>query len=612
MASDLTNYSADTLYAVLEACPTAMIVADQRGRIVLSNTAASQLFGYSADQFRARLVEDLIPAAYREHHVGLRKGFESAPVRRRMSGPREVPALHSNGESFPTEIFLNPVRMPVGDCVLATIADLRERRKAQQETERRSRQIADAMPILVAVHDSEGNCEFATGRWREYCGAALDQLKGFGWLNWVHAEDRNAAHSGWQAAADSGEGALLEIRLRRHDGCYRWFALRASHIAASEDQLETYIITCVDIEAERALRESIRSVAAIVEGSQDAILSLSLDGVIQSWNPAAERLFGYSSSEAIGQPARMLVPSTHLTQHLALIERATQGLLIAPYDTVRLHRDGTAIEISASVSCVRDASGEIVAVSKVLRDITHRKRGERRMIELTNELKRSNADLEQFAYAASHDLKEPLRTISLHLQMIDVNSEESRFGSVSSHVASSLAAVRRLTTLVDGLLAYSRVNTDEVRITRTDLEDVLGAVLEDLNGLIRDSQAKITHDRLPGIVADPTQMEQLFQNLIANAIKFSGPAAPRISITSKEFDGFVEINVKDNGIGIDPRNHERIFGVFKRLHSAEKYPGAGIGLALCKRIVERHGGSIWVNSALGQGSTFSFTLRSRF
>ena len=229
--------------------------------------------------------------------------------------------------------------------------------------------------------------------------------------------------------------------------------------------------------------------------------------------------------------------------------------------------------------------------------------------ESVAELGRSNADLQQFAYVASHDLQEPLRMVSSYTQLIARRYKGKLDADADEFIAFAVDGANRMQRLILDLLAYSRVNTAGRQFEPTAMETVLKAALNNLTNAVKESQAIITHDPLPAVMGDDKQLAQLFQNLLSNAVKFGGAQPPRIHISAKQADGEWLFSVRDHGIGLDPQYADRIFVIFQRLHTREEYPGTGIGLAICKKIVERHGGRIWVESELGKGATFYFTLR---
>lgn len=266
-------------------------------------------------------------------------------------------------------------------------------------------------------------------------------------------------------------------------------------------------------------------------------------------------------------------------------------------------------EYAALQTRVAERAAELMRLNDELRrEIEARTRFERTLERRTRDLARSNQDLEQFAALVSHDLQEPLRTISAYAERLDRKCR----GQVDADTDAALDDVRQaaawMTALIQGLLEYSRLGRGELKVEPVPFEDVLARATANLRGAIERSGARVTHDPLPEVPGDARQLVQLVQNLLANAIKFRGVQPPRIHVGGASDAEEHHLWVRDEGIGMDPRQHERVFVVFQRLHTREEYPGIGIGLALCKRIVERHGGRLWVESRLGAGSTFHFTL----
>jgi light-regulated signal transduction histidine kinase (bacteriophytochrome) len=241
-------------------------------------------------------------------------------------------------------------------------------------------------------------------------------------------------------------------------------------------------------------------------------------------------------------------------------------------------------------------------------EIGERKRAESILSQQSAELARSNSELEQFAYIASHDLQEPLRMVGSYVQLLERNYKNLFDAKGEEYIAFAVDGAKRMQMLINDLLAYSRVGTQGNEFGLTDCTGILGLAIKNLQKAIQENGATITCDPLPTVLADKTQLLQLFQNLLANAIKFRAERPPEIHITAKRIDGFWQFAVKDNGIGIEPRHFDRIFLIFQRLHSRRQYPGTGMGLAICKKIVDRHGGTIRPVSEPGTGTTFFFTL----
>jgi signal transduction histidine kinase len=257
---------------------------------------------------------------------------------------------------------------------------------------------------------------------------------------------------------------------------------------------------------------------------------------------------------------------------------------------------------------ITDRDGDPIAACHIARDISERKRFEDILLRQSDELKRSNAELEQFAYVASHDLQEPLRMVASYMQLLAERYQGQLDVKADKYIGYAVDGARRMQALINDLLALSRVNSRGAEFTLTDCEGVIGRVLHDLDASIRASDALVECDALPTVTADERQLAQLFQNLLGNALKFRAEETPRVRLRAEQQQGVWLFSVQDNGIGIDPEHADKIFVLFQRLHSRQKYEGTGIGLAICKKIVERHGGRIWVESEPGKGSTFKFTL----
>lgn len=349
--------------------------------------------------------------------------------------------------------------------------------------------------------------------------------------------------------------------------------------------------------------------AAIVESSDDAIVSKDLDGIIRSWNRGAERIFGYKAEEIIGRHISTLAAPDRIDEYPKILERIARGQRIDHYRTQRKTKDGRILSVSLTISPVRDASGRIIGASKIARDITEQVEHQRALERANALLARSNADLEHFAYSASHDLQEPLRTVSIYSEMLQRKFGGKLGESGDEYVRFILEGAARMEQLLKDLRTYvhSSKASDE-GAQDLDSAEVLRRTLVNLKPAIDRNQASITHGPLPWVRIHEFQLEQLFQNLIGNAILYRSERTPEIHIGAELSGCMWQFSVRDNGIGIDPQYREQVFGIFKRLHSPAEYPGTGMGLAICQRIIERVGGRIWVESEPGRGSTFLFTV----
>jgi PAS domain S-box-containing protein len=327
-------------------------------------------------------------------------------------------------------------------------------------------------------------------------------------------------------------------------------------------------------------------------------------------NPPALKLLGAKDLEEMtGKPVLdMIDPEFHeiVNERLRILyeeRRPARGLMELRF--LRLDGSGVWVETAGEPIVYNGRNGALVFV----RDVSERRRADQERRRFTEELERSNRELQQFAYVASHDLQEPLRMISSYLQLIERRYRDRLDQDANDFIDFAVDGANRLQALIIGLLEYSRVRTHGRPFQAVDLGKVVDMVLRDLTLQLVESGAGVEYDGLPVIMADESQMARLFQNLIANAIKFRSPGRkPLIRISFEKREGEFVFCVNDNGIGIEPQYYERIFVIFQRLHSREEYPGTGMGLSICKRIVERHGGRIWVDSQPGEGSSFCFTI----
>jgi PAS domain S-box-containing protein len=363
-----------------------------------------------------------------------------------------------------------------------------------------------------------------------------------------------------------------------------------------------------DITERKQAEEAAQFLASIVDSTDDAIIGKSLDGIILSWNPGAEKLYGYPAPEAVGKPISIIALPEKPDEMQEILGKVSRGEKIEYYETKRLTREGKRIDVSLTVFPVRDREGRIVAASMIGRDITERKQAEEKLRAVVDDLERSNKELEQFAYVASHDLQEPLRMVSSYMQLIAKRYQGKLDSNADEFIAYAVDGAVRMQRMINDLLAFSRLGTRGKPFQPTDTETVLNDVLENLKLAIEENHALVTHDPLPTVMAEESQLAQVFQNLIGNALKFHGEEPPRVHVSARKTSAVWEFSVRDNGIGIDPQFFERIFLIFQRLSTRAEHPGSGIGLAICKKIVERHGGRIWIESKPGQGATFFFTL----
>jgi len=377
----------------------------------------------------------------------------------------------------------------------------------------------------------------------------------------------------------------------------------------------------VDVTAHKQTQKALQSASlysrSLLEASLDPLVTISAEGKITDVNEATTKVTGIARDQLVG---------TDFSSYFTEPEKAREGYqqvfaqgFVTDYPLTIRHQDGRLTDVLYNASVYKDNHGNVLGVFAAARDITERNRAEAELarhrehleelvLQRTEDLARSNRDLEQFAYVASHDLQEPLRAVSGFVGLLRQRYQGKLDEKADSYIGSAVDGVTRMQTLIGDLLSYSRVGTKGKAMEPTDTRRSVQDALTNLHASIGESGAVIQVDPLPTVQADAIQLTQLFQNLIANAIKFRSDRPPEIHVGARREQDAWRFWVRDNGIGIEPQYAERIFMIFQRLHTRKTYPGTGIGLAICKRIVERHGGRIWVESQPGQGSTFYFTL----
>jgi len=475
----------EQLTEILDSVPTAVMVVDRDGRMVLVNIQAEQLFGYHRSELLGEQVDMLLPERFRPGHPDLREGYLQRPSARPMGAGRDLYGRRKNGVEIPLEIGLNPLPTEQGTFVVSVIVDISERKR-------------------------------------------------------------------------------LEARFR-----------------------------------------------ATVESAPVAMVMIDQEGRIQLVNAELERLFDYPSAALLGQPIEVLIPERYRGAHPGL----RHGFFATPEarrmgagrDLAGRRRDGSEFPVEIGLNPVATEGGTWVLAAIV--DLTERQRAANAALQRTNEaLERSNIELQRFAYVASHDLQTPLRNVASFVELLSTTYADRLGPQGQDWIRRVVLSVKQLQVLIRDLLAYARVDSQAhpfQPIAGAELFDAARALLENA---LQEAGAELTRGELPRVTGDRSQLVQLLINLIGNSIKYRGSAAPQIRVSAQRQGDDWCFAVADNGIGIEARHQTRIFEIFERLHGQGEYPGSGIGLAVCRRVVHRHGGRIWVESTPGQGSTFYFTI----
>jgi PAS domain S-box-containing protein len=605
---------------LLEAAPDAMVVVNQAGEIVLLNVQAEKQFGYRRDELVGQKVKNIIPEGFAERLVADDLRSAEDALDQKIGTGIELIARRKDGSEFPIEIMLSPLDSAEGILVTAAIRDISVRKEAEKvlaRMEGRYRGLLEAAPDAMVVVNPGGVIVLLNVQAEKQFGYSRDELVGQRVKNIIpEGFAERIIADGTRSAADALAqqiGMGLELTARRKNGTEFPIEIMLSPLESAEGVLVTAAIRDISVRkaAEEHLARMESQYRGLLEAAPDAMVVVNQGGDIVLLNVQAEKQFGYRRDELLGQRVKNIIPEGFAERLVADALRSTEDALAQQIGTgielTAQRKDGTEFPIELMLSPLESADG--ILVTAAIRDITARREAEAHLLEKMEELNRSNVELGQFAYIASHDLQEPLRMVASYTQLLSRRYKGKLDADADEFISFAVDGASRMQRLIQDLLAYSRVGTKGQDMLDTSSEEALGQALINLRGSIEASGAMVTHDPLPSVLADEMQLTQLFQNLVGNAIKYQNAGVPKVHISAAKNGGPKwTFSVKDNGLGIDPQYFERIFGMFQRLHKREEFAGTGIGLAICKKIVERHGGNISVESEPGHGSTFSFAL----
>jgi len=504
-------------------------------------------------------------------------------------------------------------------------ADGSQRPQAKEPIDPSRKEVTDLKAALdahaiVAITDPQGRITFVNDK---FC--AISKYSRAELLGQDHRLINSGHHSRefmrdlWTTIA-RGKVWRGEIKNKAKDGSYYWVDSTIVPFLDEQGKPRQYVAIRTPITERKRAEEAQLRLAAIVNSSDDAIISKTLEGIIASWNPGAEKVFGYSAAEAVGKSILMLFPPDRAHEEQEILTRVGRGENVKHFDTVRVCKDGKRVHVSVTLSPLTDSEGKIIGVSKIARDITERKDSEetirrlnteleQRVLERTGQLRAANQELEAFSYSVSHDLRAPLRGVNGFVQLLkeDYSGRLDAEGNRLLDVVASEA--KRMGRLIDDLLAFSRLGRQKMASKPLDMTSLARAEFENQTRAAPGAAPRFELHALPPAHGDPAMLGQVFANLLGNAIKFSRhQPAPVIEVGGRRGEGEEVYYVKDNGAGFDERHSDKLFGVFQRLHSEAEFEGTGVGLALVQRVIHRHGGRVWAEGKPSQGATFYFTL----
>jgi PAS domain S-box-containing protein len=557
---------------LLEAAPDAMVVVNQDGGIVLLNLQAEKEFGYHRDELLGQKVTNIIPEGFAERLVADDLRFAEGEGAQEIGGGIELTGRRKDGSEFPIELMLSPLESAEGTLVTAAIRDISVRKAAEKnlaQMEGRYRGLLEAAPDAMVVVHQDGGIVLLNLQAEKEFGYRRDELLGQKVTNIIpagFAERLIADHlrSAEDALAQQIGGGI-ELTGRRKDGSEFPIEIILSPLESAEGTLVTAAIRDISVRkaAEKVLAQMEGRYRGLLEAAPDAMAVVNQEGRIVLLNLQAEKEFGYHRDELLGQKVTNIIPEGFAERLIADGLRSAEDALAQQIGTgielIARRKDRTEFPIELMLSPLESAEGTLVTAA--IRDITTRKKAEADLLQKVDELNRSNVELGQFAYIASHDLQEPLRMVASYTQLLSRRYKGKLDSDADEFIAFAVDGATRMQRLIQDLLAYSRVGTKGKELRETSSEETLGQAIMNLRGAIQESGALVTHDPLPPVMADERQLIQLFQNLVGNAIKYQSPGVPKVHISAAKNGGKQwTFSVQDNGLGIDPQYFERIFG----------------------------------------------------
>ena len=609
----------------------AVITTDIQGRVTFLNPIAERLTGWSSEEASGRplkTVFNIINEETREpafHPIDkvLREGVS-------VGLSNHTALIARDGSETSIEDSAAPIRDSTGKLagavmVFHDVTGKRQAEEALQASEQKFRATFNQAAVGIVTTDLNGQFEEVNQRFSDILGYTREELLKLTFQALTYPEDwpsteENVKHLLAGQIADF----VMEKRYIRKDGTLVWGLASVTLLKSAAGQPQQLLGVIEDITLRKKAEEDSLRLSAIVESSDDAIISKTLEGIITSWNKAAERIFGYAAQEVIGLPISVLFPPDRAEEEQEILARLRKGERIDHYETERIRKDGRLLNVSLTVSVIKDNSGRIIGASKIARNITERKQAEKALHEAqmklslhaeeleglvaqrTAHLNESIQSLESVCYTIAHDLRAPLRAMQGFAQVI-LEDYAPAFDEEGRRFAGRIVtAATRMDALIRDLIEYAKLSHVDLPCGALELNTVMQKVIENLNQEIVSKNAQISVHPLPQIWGNLTIVDQIFTNILSNALKFVRPdVTPVIEIWAEPAEIGPRIFVRDNGIGIATEHHARIFEMFQRLHENEnQFSGTGVGLAIVKKGIERIGGRVSLDARAESGSCF--------
>ncbi len=606
-AEDALQESEDKFRDLVENISDLICTHDIEGRIISVNPAAMKLLGYDQGTLLNMKIQDILVPEIKNQYPGyiasiLKEGYANGFMKvRTAAGVERIWEFSNSLRSIGVE---TPI-------VRGFAKDITERKQVEEALRNASsynRRLIEASIDPLVTIGQDGKITDVNSSTEQVTGCNRDELIGTDFSDYFTEPDQ--AKAGYQQVFINGSVHDYPLSIRHTSGKITDVLYNATVYKNEDGKIQGVFAAAHDItkrkQALEALELSESRYKTLFEKASDGILIINDKGKILNLNESFAKMHGYTVDEMLSMNLRELD-----TPEMAKILPQRMDIVMAGKtlntETDHIHKDGHIVSFSISSSLIKVGNQSYIQAFHT--DISERKKAELLIKEKVLELESANKDLEQFAHIASHDLQEPLRMISSYTQLLEREYKDKLAPDANEYIHFVVDGASRMKKLIQDLLDFSRIGTRERELEQVDTSITLRKVIANLQLLIDDNTAVITHDNLPVLKADESQLLRLFQNLIENAIKFRKKTElPKIHISCKKKNNMYEFSVSDNGIGIDMKYHDRVFIIFQRLHSAKEYPGTGIGLSINKRIVERHGGKIWFESKENKGTTFYFTI----